>query len=100
MNPEAWTQLAIQAPVVLIFGGMVYLLMREQAKAVRENAVSVSKLIDTFMGYMDKRDDAMTRAMDKIVARLDSHDDQARVIMQEARSHDSFVRDRFKELGS
>jgi hypothetical protein len=111
VNEEAWKQLAIQAPIVLIFGGMVYLIMREQARSVREQSVSMKQLIDMFMLYMDKRDEALTKAMtvrdetltrtmDKIVARLDSHDEQAKVIMNEARTHDTFVRERFKELGS
>lgn len=81
MSPAAWEQLAIQAPIVMIFAGAIYLLMRDQAR-------NTEKLTDKFMAFMDKRDQAINRSLEKIADCLDKHDDMSR-------AHDAYTRERW-----
>ena len=96
MSAVGWETLAAQAPIVLIFAGAVFLLMREQAR-------NSKAMMDTFMKYMNdvrstsdawqqKRDDTLNKTLERIADRLDAHDSQSR-------AHDAYVHERFKSLG-
>ena len=84
MTGTGWESLAAQAPIVLIFAGAVFFLMREQAK-------NTKAMLDTFMIFMEKRDEAINQTMQRIASSLDAHDDRSR-------AHDQFVRERLKEV--
>lgn len=83
MTGTGWESLAAQAPIVLIFAGAVFFLMREQAK-------NTKVMLDTFMQFMERRDEAIYQAMRHVAASLDAHDDRSR-------SHDQFMRERLTE---
>ena len=96
MSAVGWETLAAQAPIVLIFAGAVFLLMREQAH-------NTKVMMDTFMKYMSevrstsdawqqKRDDTLNKTLERIADKLEAHDNQSR-------NHDTYVRERFKSLG-
>lgn len=83
MTPGAWEALAVQAPVVLIFAAAVYLLLKQQAATTRQ-------LTDTFMAFLEKRDAALDKSLQRIAECLDQHEAQTR-------EHDAFMRERLKE---
>lgn len=93
MSPAAWEALAVQAPIVLIFAGALYILMRDQARNMRE-------LTDKFISYMDRRDIAIIEKLQINTQAVQKHDEQAKIILQEARTHDQMTREKFKELGT
>jgi hypothetical protein len=83
MNPEAWQSLAIQAPIVLIFAGAIYVIVKELIRYIE-------KLTDKFMTFMEIRDKAISVTMQQIAKSFEDHDDRMR-------SFDQFVRERLKE---
>ena len=96
MSAIGWETLAAQAPIVLIFAGAIFLLMREQAR-------NTKAMMDTFMKYMSevrstadvwqqKRDETLNKTLERIADKLEAHDNQSR-------THDAYVHDRFKNLG-
>lgn len=82
MTGTGWESLAAQAPIFLIFAGAIFFLMREHNK-------NTKAMMDTFVKFMEKRDDAIDKTMTRIAVSFDSHDDRER-------SHDQFVREQLK----
>ena len=96
--PATWQTLAWSVPVLVVFGVVIFFLVRELIKNNTINSQNVNGVIKTFMDYMTTRDTKLTDTMEKVVTSLEKHDDQAKVILQEARGHDQFVRDNFRRL--
>ncbi len=84
MNPAAWEQLAIQVPVVLVFTGALFFIMREQYR-------NTEKLTDKYMQFMDGREKAINDSLRTISDCLANHD-------KESSAHAQFVRDKLQEL--
>lgn len=92
MNGAAWEQLAIQAPIVLIFAGVVYFLIKENNKQSKEQYLQTKELTIQFMTFMENHDKVLVEEMKKIASCLENHD-------RKTDSHDVYVREKWKDLG-
>jgi hypothetical protein len=84
MTGTAWEQLAIQVPVVVVFTGALFFIMREMFRAIQT-------LTDKYMQYIDNRDKAIAETLNRISSCLTDHD-------RISSAHDQFVRDKIQEL--
>lgn len=76
MNTEVWQSLAIQAPIVLIFAGAIYIIVKELIRYIE-------KLTDKFMDFIENRDKETNESLKEIAQCLSSHDQFTRAQFKE-----------------
>ncbi|MHB9032340.1 MAG: hypothetical protein ACYC6L_04745 [Anaerolineae bacterium] len=105
MTPASWESLAIQIPVVLVFSGVIYLIIKmflahitisetrsqafiEQQRAKNDEAVGDLALIQK---------QSMERLTDLLCDKVESNGQMLNKIRIENAAHDAFVRTSFRE---